>query len=133
MAKFVKLGNQASFFYDPATKFMVRKNAIVELTMAAATSAKVKSALLGGHLVYAEPQVEKPVEAPAEEPEAEDASVKKLVKKIKGIIKSGKTEKYQEFTFEDLKLVAESLGFEVGEGDTNESLIQAITEELTEK
>lgn len=52
----VTLGEDAGVFYDPLSKFKVLPGKVVELTKAAKNSSKVKAALKGGHLEYADPE-----------------------------------------------------------------------------
>lgn len=125
MAKYVKLGEGASVFHDMSTKFTVYPNEVKELTLKAQSSPRVKKAISSGHLVYAEPAKEE-----VETKQADNSSPEKLVKKFQSALKKGQTDKLSNFSFEDLKVMAESLNLVVEEGDTAESLIEAISEEL---
>ena len=126
MAKYVKLGEGASVFHDMSTKFTVYPNEVKELTLKAQSSPRVKKAISSGHLVYAEPAKEE-----VETKQADNGnSPEKLVKKFQSALKKGQTDKLSNFSFEDLKVMAESLNLVVEEGDTAESLIEAISEEL---
>lgn len=125
MAKYVKLGEGASVFHDMSTKFTVYPNEVKELTLKAQSSPRVKKAISSGHLVYAEPAKEE-----VETKQADSSSPEKLVKKFQSALKKGQTDKLSNFSFEDLKVMAESLNLVVEEGDTAESLIEAISEEL---
>lgn len=125
MAKYVKLGEGASVFHDMSTKFTVYPNEVKELTLKAQSSPRVKKAISSGHLVYAEPAKEE-----VEAKQADNSSPEKLVKKFQSALKKGQTDKLSNFSFEDLKVMAESLNLVVEEGDTAESLIEAISEEL---
>lgn len=51
MAKIVKLGEKASFFYDPTTNLQVSKGEVLTLTKKQEYSKKIRKALQGGHLV----------------------------------------------------------------------------------
>lgn len=51
MAKYIKLGNKASIFYDPTTKVKVLKGQVVELKNRERFSKKILTAIAGGHLV----------------------------------------------------------------------------------
>lgn len=126
MAKYVKLGEGASVFHDMSTKFTVYPNEVKELTLKAQSSFRVKKAISSGHLVYAELAKEE-VETKQED---NSNSPEKLVKKFQSALKKGQTDKLSNFSFEDLKVMAESLNLVVEEGDTAESLIEAISEEL---
>lgn len=125
MAKYVKLGEGASVFHDMSTKFTVYPNEVKELTLKAQSSPRVKKAISSGHLVYAELAKEE-----VETKQADSSSPEKLVKKFQSALKKGQTDKLSNFSFEDLKVMAESLNLVVEEGDTAESLIEAISEEL---
>ena len=125
MAKYVKLGEGASVFHDMSTKFTVYPNEVKELTLKAQSSLRVKKAISSGHLVYAEP-----VKEEVETKQADSSNPEKLVKKFQSALKKGQTDKLSNFSFEDLKAMAESLNLVVEEGDTAESLIEAISEEL---
>lgn len=128
MAKYVKLGEGASVFHDMSTKFTVYPNEVKELTLKAQSSPRVKKAISSGHLVYAELAKEE-----VETKQADNSSPEKLVKKFQSALKKGQTDKLSNFLFEDLKVMAESLNLVVEEGDTAESLIEAISEELKSK
>ena len=125
MAKYVKLGEDASVFHDMSTKFTVYPNEVKELTLKAQSSPRVKKAISSGHLVYAELAKEE-----VETKQADNSNPEKLVKKFQSALKKGQTDKLSNFSFEDLKVMAESLNLVVEEGDTAESLIEAISEEL---
>lgn len=127
MAKCVKLGEGASVFHDMSTKFTVYPNEVKELTLKAQSSPRVKKAISSGHLVYAE--LAKEVVETKQEADNSNSS-EKLVKKFQSALKKGQTDKLSNFSFEDLKVMAESLNLVVEEGDTAKSLIEAISEEL---
>lgn len=127
MAKYVSLNENAGIFHDIASGFTVYKGEIKELTVKAQASNKVKKAILNGHLVYAE-LAKEGVETKQEA--GNSNSSEKLVKKFQSALKKGQTDKLSNFSFEDLKVMAESLNLVVEEDDTAESLIEAISEEL---
>lgn len=127
MAKYVSLNENAGIFHDIASGFTVYKGEIKELTVKAQASNKVKKAILNGHLVYAELAKE---EVETKQEADNSNSPEKLVKKFQSALKKGQTDKLSNFSFEDLKVMAESLNLVVEEGDTAESLIEAIFEEL---
>lgn len=54
MAKYVKLGEKASSFYDPSTGFKVSGDKVKEVTKEMQVSKKFKKAIKGGHLEWAE-------------------------------------------------------------------------------
>lgn len=127
MAKYVSLNENAGIFHDIASGFTVYKGEIKELTVKAQASNKVKKAILNGHLVYAELAKE---EVETKQEADNSNSSEKLVKKFQSALKNGQTDKLSNFSFEDLEVMAESLNLVVEEGDTAESLIEAISEEL---
>lgn len=120
MAKYVSLNENAGIFHDIASGFTVYKGEIKELTVKAQASNKVKKAILNGHLVYAQPEVE-------------DNNIKidtnKLTKKYKKLLKDGKLSN-DSFTFDELVAIANSLEISVEDGDTADDIISVISEEL---
>jgi len=52
--KFIKLGEKASSFSCPTTGVSLSGNKVIELTPTLAASKKIKNALRGGHLEYAD-------------------------------------------------------------------------------
>lgn len=120
MAKYVSLNENAGIFHDIASGFTVYKGEIKELTVKAQASNKVKKAILNGHLVYAQPEVE-------------DNNIKidtnKLTKKYKNLLKYGKLSN-DSFTFDELVAIANSLEISVEDGDTADDIISVISEEL---
>lgn len=120
MAKYVSLNENAGIFHDIASGFTVYKGEIKELTVKAQASNKVKKAILNGHLVYAQPEVE-------------DNNIKidtnKLTKKYKNLLKYGKLSN-DSFTFDELVAIANSLEISVEDGDTANDIISVISEEL---
>ena len=122
MAKYVSLNENAGIFHDIASGFTVYKGEIKELTVKAQASNKVKKAILNGHLVYAQPEVE-------------DNNIgidtNKLTKKYKNLLKSDKLSN-DSFTFDELVAIANSLEISVEDGDTADDIISVISEELQE-
>lgn len=120
MAKYVSLNENAGIFHDIASGFTVYKGEIKELTVKAQASNKVKKAILNGHLVYAQPEVE-------------DNNIgidtNKLTKKYKKLLKDGKLSN-DSFTFDELVAIANSLEISVEDGDTADDIISVISEEL---
>lgn len=127
MAKYVSLNENASIFHDIASGFTVYKGEIKELTVKAQASNKVKKAILNGHLVYAQPEVED------NNIEIEDNNIEidtnKLTKKYKKLLKDGKLSN-DSFTFDELVAIANSLEISVEDGDTADDIISVISEEL---
>jgi hypothetical protein len=127
MAKYVSLNENAGIFHDIASGFTVYKGEIKELTVKAQASNKVKKAILNGHLVYAQPEVE------GNNIEIEDNNIEidtnKLTKKYKNLLKYGKLSN-DSFTFDELVAIANSLEISVEDGDTADDIISVISEEL---
>lgn len=127
MAKYVSLNENAGIFHDIASGFTVYKGEIKELTVKAQASNKVKKAILNGHLVYAQPEVED------NNIEIEDNNIEidtnKLTKKYKKLLKDGKLSNGS-FTFDELVAIANSLEISVEDGDTADDIISVISEEL---
>lgn len=121
MAKYVSLNENAGIFHDIASGFTVYKGEIKELTVKAQASNKVKKAILNGHLVYAQPEVE--------DNNIEIDNTNKLTKKYKKLLKDGKLSN-DSFTFDELVAIANSLEISVEDGDTADDIISVISEEL---
>lgn len=120
MAKYVSLNENAGIFHDIASGFTVYKGEIKELTVKAQASNKVKKAILNGHLVYAQPEVED---------NNIEIDTNKLTKKYKKLLKDGKLSN-DSFTFDELVVIANSLEISVEDGDTADDIISVISEEL---
>lgn len=120
MAKYVSLNENAGVFHDIASGFTVYKGEIKELTVKAQASNKVKKAILNGHLVYAQPEVED---------NNIEIDTNKLTKKYKKLLKDGKLSN-DSFTFDELVAIANSLEISVEDGDTADDIISVISEEL---
>ena len=120
MAKYVSLNENAGIFHDIASGFTVYKGEIKELTVKAQASNKVKKAILNGHLVYAQPEVEG---------NNIEIDTNKLTKKYKNLLKYGKLSN-DSFTFDELVAIANSLEISVEDGDTADDIISVISEEL---
>lgn len=120
MAKYVSLNENAGIFHDIASGFTVYKGEIKELTVKAQASNKVKKAILNGHLVYAQPEVED---------NNIEIDTNKLTKKYEKLLKDGKLSN-DSFTFDELVAIANSLEISVEDGDTADDIISVISEEL---
>lgn len=120
MAKYVSLNENAGIFHDIASGFTVYKGEIKELTVKAQASNKVKKAILNGHLVYAQPEVED---------NNIEIDTNKLTKEYKNLLKYGKLSN-DSFTFDELVAIANSLEISVEDGDTADDIISVISEEL---
>lgn len=120
MAKYVSLNENAGIFHDIASGFTVYKGEIKELTVKAQASNKVKKAILNGHLVYAQPEVED---------NNIEIDTNNLTKKYKNLLKHDKLSN-DSFTFDELVAIANSLEISVEDGDTADDIISVISEEL---
>lgn len=120
MAKYVSLNENAGIFHDIASGFTVYKGEIKELTVKAQASNKVKKAILNGHLVYAQPEVED---------NNVEIDTNKLTEKYKKLLSNGKLSN-DSFTFDELVAIANSLEISVEDGDTADDIISVISEEL---
>lgn len=120
MAKYVSLNENAGIFHDIASGFTVYKGEIKELTVKAQASNKVKKAILNGHLVYAQPEVED---------NNIEIDTNKLTKKYKKLLKDDNLSN-DSFTFDELVAIANSLEISVEDGDTADDIISVISEEL---
>lgn len=120
MAKYVSLNENAGIFHDIASGFTIYKGEIKELTVKAQASNKVKKAILNGHLVYAQPEVED---------NNIEIDTNKLTKKYENLLKYGKLSN-DSFTFDELVAIANSLEISVEDGDTADDIISVISEEL---
>ena len=123
MAKIVKIGEHASFFYDPTSKVQLVPGEVIELNKRQEHSKKIKKALQGGHLVLAsKEEVEafkngEPLEKEVDKNwlESFDPTDSKAVSKLKNdelkeLIKYTSDEEYDEDDFDDMKkadLIAE--------------------------
>lgn len=108
IAKYVKLGDKANFFYDAETGLKVLKGQVVKIDMAKVpTKGKIKDALKGGHLEYADA---KEYAGPADEVE-EESTVSKadlIEKAIESGSELSKT-KLRKMSFEEIEEHIEAL------------------------
>lgn len=123
----VTLGPKAQVFSDPATGIYIKKGQVVELSVDQLRTSRIQKAFQGGHLVVADVAnkvvaASQAINQPAELP----------LDKFKRLLESGATDKKLEkaFSLDNLKKVAQALDLEPEEGDTKETLIAAIKEEL---
>lgn len=118
----VTLGKKASIFHDPSTGVTVYKNQVVELDNKILLSKRIRSALNGGHLVYA-----------VEEKDTEAIDINPIKEKFINLVKSGKepSKISKAFNIDQLKALARSYDIEPEEEDTKEILVVAIIEEVS--
>lgn len=124
MAK-VKLGNKASVFHDPSTGLTVHKGEVVELNNKQMLSKRIRSAINGGHLVYAVSEKEE---------EKVAVNVEAVKEKFLELVGAGKESNKiaKAFNIDQLKALARSYDIEPEENDTKEILVVAIMEEVAE-
>ncbi len=112
MPKYIKLGEKAYFFYDPVTKLKVMPNKVYKIDMSKVpVKGKIKDALKGGHLEYAEKSEYVAPEGEVEVDEEEEAAVTKadlIVQAIEAGSELSKT-KLKKLTVEEIQEHIESL------------------------
>lgn len=118
----VTLGKKAGIFHDPSSGITIKKGEIKELSSIQVNNRKIRAALNGGHLVYAD--VEK------EESEINDS---KLKENFESMVKSGKdiSKIKKAFSFGNLKTIAGLYNVELDENDTKDSILEVIIEEVS--
>lgn len=118
----VTTGPKAYTFHDQSTGITISQGEVKELTAAQFSKARIQKALVSGHLrqVYEEKD-------PARYTKND---VKKLNKKLQGLYKGGvePTKASKNFTFDELKLVADLNDIKADADDTAETLVEAIYE-----
>ena len=118
----VTLGKKAGIFHDPSSGITIKKGEIKELSSIQVNNRKIRAALNGGHLVYAD--VEK------EESEINDS---KLKENFESMVKSGKdiSKIKKAFSLGNLKTIAGLYNVELDENDTKDSILEVIIEEVS--
>lgn len=128
--KYIKLNPKANIFHDPGTGLTVLKGQVVEITETQARTGKIKAAISGGHLQYAD----KPKESDTKVDTVKELDAEALLEKYQGLLANGvvnsKIEKA--FKIDELKAIALELELELEEGETKATLVEAITTELSE-
>lgn len=116
----VTLGKKAGIFHDPSSGITIKKGEIKELSPIQVNNKKVRAALNGGHLIYAD--VEK------EESKTDDSQLKDS---FESIVKSGKdiSKIKKAFSLNNLKTLAGLYNVELDENDTKDSILEVIMEE----
>ena len=94
-----KLGEKASFFYDPSTGFMVYPGDEVEITPQQKTK-KVQKAISAGHLVA----IDTPSKSPEPTIETTPPTFKSMADLKKGVLRTLK--------LDEIQVVVEKLGFD---------------------
>lgn len=128
MAKiYVKLGKKASSFRDQASNITILPGQVVGLDVKQQNSKKIKAALSGGHLVYAE--------APAK-PESTKVvkTAQEVYEDFSAMVEAGEPEAtiLKAFTLDQFKQLADLAGLEVEKSDTKKTLYEALIAEVDE-
>lgn len=126
--KYLKLGDNATSFYDMGTGLKISGKDVVAVNDAYINQGKrTRRALQGGHLIYAtKEEYEEANSVKAE------YTVESLSKKFYNLYQSGKSTKELADAFNKAQLVkiAEAAELEVEEADTKSSLVEAIIEQI---
>lgn len=128
--KYLKLGDNATSFYDMGTGLKISGKGVVAVNEAYINQGKrTRRALQGGHLIYA--TQEEYEEANGVKAESEN-TVESLSKKFYNLYQSGKSTKELADAFNKAQLVkiAEAAELEVEDADTKSSLVEAIIEQI---
>lgn len=123
----VKLGHRAYSFNDQSTGLSISRGDVKSLTPRQANTVRVKRALSQGHLQIV---LEK------KDPDKyTSADIDKLLKKLNNQYKKGMevSKVAKAYTLEEVKLMAQKLGYEPDTEDTVESLITTLFEEFASK
>lgn len=129
--KYLKLGDNATSFYDMGTGLKISGKDVVAVDEAYINQGKrTRRALQGGHLIYA--TREEYGEANGVKAESENNTVESLLKKFYSLYQSEKSTKELADAFNKAQLVkiAEAEELEVEETDTKSSLVEAIVEQI---
>ena len=123
MAKYLKLGDRAGYFYDPYTEISIAKNEVVEVKNSDLFGKKIRAAISSGHIVLTDdPKLVKNTD----EKEAILAKFSKLTAKFKkdGVYDLEKIG--SKLNDEEVKLLAEYSEVTIEEGDSKEEILKAI-------
>lgn len=131
--KYLKLGDNATSFYDMGTGLKISGKDVVAVNEAYINQGKrTRRALQGGHLIYATKEEYEEANGVKAESETENNTVESLSKKFYNLYQSGKSTKELADAFNKAQLVkiAEAAELEVEEADTKSSLVEAIIEQI---
>lgn len=131
--KYLKLGDNATSFYDMGTGLKISGKDVVAVNEAYINQGKrTRRALQGGHLIYATKEEYEEANGVKAESENENNTVESLSKKFYNLYQSGKSTKELADAFNKAQLVkiAEAAELEVEEADTKSSLVEAIIEQI---
>lgn len=120
--KTIMLGENAQSFYDASTGIFIGRGETKELTVRQYTSPKIKKALTNGHLVIVTGSV----------PEIEDDKSEDLKAKFDTLVNQGmEVNKISKaFSLKEMKVVAGQYDIEAEDGDTVDSLVEAIIDQI---
>lgn len=120
--KTIMLGENAQSFYDASTGIFIGRGETKELTVRQYTSHKIKKAITNGHLVIVTGSV----------PEIEDDKSEDLKAKFDTLVNQGmEVNKISKaFSLKEMKVVAGQYDIEAEDGDTVDSLVEAILDQI---
>nr|DAY61625.1 MAG TPA: hypothetical protein [Caudoviricetes sp.] len=120
--KTIMLGENAQSFYDASTGIFIGRGETKELTVRQYTSPKIKKAITNGHLVVVTGSV----------PEIEDDKSEDLKAKFDTLVNQGmEVNKISKaFSLKEMKVVAGQYDIEAEDGDTVDSLVEAILDQI---
>ena len=120
--KTIMLGENAKSFYDASTGIFIGRGETKELTVRQYTSPKIKKAITNGHLVVVTGSV----------PEIEDDKSEDLKAKFDTLVNQGmEVNKISKaFSLKEMKVVAGQYDIEAEDGDTVDSLVEAILDQI---
>lgn len=120
--KTIMLGENAQSFYDASTGIFIGRGETKELTVRQYTSPKIKKAITNGHLVIVTGSI----------PEIEDDKSEDLKAKFDTLVNQGmEVNKISKaFSLKEMKVVAGQYDIEAEDGDTVDSLVEAILDQI---
>lgn len=120
--KTIMLGENAQSFYDASTGIFIGRGETKELTVRQYTSPKIKKALTNGHLVIVTGSVS----------EIEDDNAEDLKAKFDTLVNQGMevNKIAKAFSLKEMKVVAGQYDIEAEDGDTVDSLVEAILDQV---
>ena len=120
--KTIMLGENAQSFYDASTGIFIGRGETKELTVRQYTSPKIKKAITNGHLVIVTGSI----------PEIEDDKSEDLKAKFDILVNQGmEVNKISKaFSLKEMKVVAGQYDIEAEDGDTVDSLVEAILDQI---
>ena len=121
----VMLGPNALSFTDQSTGISIARGEVIELTVVQLRTPRIKKALNQGHLQY----------SIGDEPKYSDDDIKRFIERLRKQHNKGMepAKVAKNYSLEEMKLVAEDLGFAPEKDDTVETLVATIFEEFNSK